>query len=168
MCDTIFEFTDPLEACRAVVSQAYSLWLQFEVRTDDITLIVAYIDHETGKAPRPASEQEVKGSASHRAHRSRSGRATSLQQRATFALPAAALIRCSRPGRVPTDSRAPCVPQVKEYEASLKLGKEMNGGTADGVSMGGSSAVAGGNDVKPVRRGVSASTRDCACSHAYA
>lgn len=30
----------PLEACRAVVSEAYRLWLQFEVRTDDISIII--------------------------------------------------------------------------------------------------------------------------------
>jgi len=60
VCDTVFEFDDPVEAAKAVVSQAYSLWLQFEVRTDDITLIVAFVDHTSGKAPRPASEQEVK------------------------------------------------------------------------------------------------------------
>ena len=58
--DTVFEFDDPVEAARAVVSQAYSLWLQFEVRSDDITLIIAYIDHTAGKAPRAPSEQEVK------------------------------------------------------------------------------------------------------------
>lgn len=30
----------PIEACRAVVSEAYRLWLQFEVRTDDISIII--------------------------------------------------------------------------------------------------------------------------------
>mmetsp|Transcript_85106 Transcript_85106/g.170016 ORF Transcript_85106/g.170016 Transcript_85106/m.170016 type:complete len:1288 (-) Transcript_85106:205-4068(-) len=62
VCDTIMQFDDPVEACRQVISQAYGLWLQFEVRTDDITLLVAFIDMfgDEGKAPRPPSEEEVK------------------------------------------------------------------------------------------------------------
>jgi cGMP-dependent protein kinase len=35
---------DPLIACKAVVAQAYHLWLQYEVRTDDITMIAMYLD----------------------------------------------------------------------------------------------------------------------------
>ncbi len=97
--DMVFQFDDPVESCRAVVSQAYSLWLQFEVRTDDITLIVSFIDHKMGKAPRAASEEEIKAS-----------------------------------------------------EMAMKMGS--TAGTADGIAMGG--AVSSGNDVKPVRRGLSA------------
>lgn len=37
--DVVAEAKDPLEACRAVVAEAYRLWLQWEVRTDDITVI---------------------------------------------------------------------------------------------------------------------------------
>lgn len=61
VCDTIMHFDDPIEACRQVISQAYGLWLQFEVRTDDITLIVAFIDMvgDNGKAPRPPNEDEI-------------------------------------------------------------------------------------------------------------
>ena len=102
VCDTIMSFDDPLEACRSVISQSYSLWLQFDTRTDDITLIVAYIDTPEGKAPRSASEAEL-----------------------------------------------------AEYEAALKLGKQMGMGAAEGVSMG-LSVVGAGSDVKPVRRGLSA------------
>ena len=40
----ILKFTDPLDACRAVVAESYRLWLQYEVRTDDITMILAFID----------------------------------------------------------------------------------------------------------------------------
>eukprot|EP00600_Ochromonadales_sp_CCMP1393_P006191 CAMPEP_0174958214 /NCGR_PEP_ID=MMETSP0004_2-20121128/2501_1 /TAXON_ID=420556 /ORGANISM="Ochromonas sp., Strain CCMP1393" /LENGTH=1206 /DNA_ID=CAMNT_0016206405 /DNA_START=132 /DNA_END=3749 /DNA_ORIENTATION=- len=42
--------TDPVEACRAIVNKAYHLWLQYEVRTDDITIIALYLDsiEETG------------------------------------------------------------------------------------------------------------------------
>ena len=48
-----------VEACRSIIAQAYGLWLQFEVRTDDITIVLAYIDTPEGQAPRPPSEEEV-------------------------------------------------------------------------------------------------------------
>ncbi|CAK4110854.1 unnamed protein product [Aphanomyces euteiches] len=37
-------YRDPLEACRAVVEEAYNRWLQFEVRTDDITCIILQVE----------------------------------------------------------------------------------------------------------------------------
>lgn len=42
--DICAKFTDPLEACRAVVAESYELWLQYELRTDDITIIVVFIE----------------------------------------------------------------------------------------------------------------------------
>lgn len=42
--DICAKFTDPLEACRAVVAESYELWLQYELRTDDITIIVVFVD----------------------------------------------------------------------------------------------------------------------------
>ena len=42
--DICAKFTDPLEACRAVVAESYELWLQYELRTDDITMICMFID----------------------------------------------------------------------------------------------------------------------------
>ena len=42
--DICAKFADPLEACRAVVAEAYELWLQYELRTDDITIICFFID----------------------------------------------------------------------------------------------------------------------------
>lgn len=42
--DICAKFTDPLEACRAVVAESYELWLQYEMRTDDITMICMFID----------------------------------------------------------------------------------------------------------------------------
>jgi len=42
--DICAKFTDPLEACRAVVAESFELWLQYELRTDDITIIVIYVD----------------------------------------------------------------------------------------------------------------------------
>ena len=34
----------PLEACRRVVAESYRLWLQYEVRSDDITMVCAFFD----------------------------------------------------------------------------------------------------------------------------
>lgn len=42
--DICAKFSDPLEACRAVVAESYELWLQYELRTDDITIIVIFVD----------------------------------------------------------------------------------------------------------------------------
>jgi serine/threonine protein phosphatase PrpC/CRP-like cAMP-binding protein len=42
--DICAKFNDPLEACRAVVAEAYELWLQYELRTDDITIICMFVD----------------------------------------------------------------------------------------------------------------------------
>ena len=42
--DICAKFSDPLEACRAVVAESYELWLQYELRTDDITMICLFID----------------------------------------------------------------------------------------------------------------------------
>lgn len=42
--DICAKFKDPLEACQAVISQSYELWLQYELRTDDITMICMFID----------------------------------------------------------------------------------------------------------------------------
>ena len=40
----ISKYDDPQEAALAVVIEAYRLWLQYEVRTDDITIIVARVE----------------------------------------------------------------------------------------------------------------------------
>ena len=42
--DICAKFQDPLEACRAVVAEAYELWLQYEHRTDDITILCIFLD----------------------------------------------------------------------------------------------------------------------------
>jgi hypothetical protein len=44
VADMIAQRSDPLEACRAIVAQSYELWLQYEVRTDDISIIAIYIE----------------------------------------------------------------------------------------------------------------------------
>jgi len=42
--DICAKFQSPLEACRAIVAEAYELWLQYELRTDDITIICIFVD----------------------------------------------------------------------------------------------------------------------------
>jgi len=36
----VSKFDDPHEACLSVVAESYRLWLQYETRTDDITMIM--------------------------------------------------------------------------------------------------------------------------------
>jgi len=50
VCDMVLKFTDPLDACRSVVGEAYRLWLQYEVRTDDITMILAFLEIDEKQA----------------------------------------------------------------------------------------------------------------------
>jgi CRP-like cAMP-binding protein len=50
-------FTDPMQACRAVVAQAYSLWLQNEVYTDNLTMILVQFDAIDGGIPAEPSVQ---------------------------------------------------------------------------------------------------------------
>lgn len=42
--DIVKKFDDPAAACEALVEEAYARWLQFEVRTDDITAICIFLD----------------------------------------------------------------------------------------------------------------------------
>lgn len=49
--DIVSQYACPLEAGRALVAEAYRLWLQYEVRTDDITVIVVFLDWDS--VPRP-------------------------------------------------------------------------------------------------------------------
>eukprot|EP01018_Ginkgo_biloba_P033871 Gb_14360 [translate_table: standard] len=41
--DMVAKFKDPRDACAAIVAESYRLWLQYETRTDDITIIVVQI-----------------------------------------------------------------------------------------------------------------------------
>lgn len=38
------KYKDPRDACAAIVAESYRLWLQFETRTDDITILVVHIN----------------------------------------------------------------------------------------------------------------------------
>ncbi|XP_026658591.2 protein phosphatase 2C and cyclic nucleotide-binding/kinase domain-containing protein isoform X3 [Phoenix dactylifera] len=42
--DMVAKFKDPRDACTAIVAESYRLWLQYETRTDDITIIVVHIN----------------------------------------------------------------------------------------------------------------------------
>lgn len=44
--DLVARHDDPRAACRAVVAEAYSLWMQYDVRSDDLTCAIAFIDHD--------------------------------------------------------------------------------------------------------------------------
>jgi len=43
-CMQVALYQDPKEACLAVVKEAHRLWLKYETRTDDITIIVVHVD----------------------------------------------------------------------------------------------------------------------------
>ena len=68
--DGIFEFitnqmvadiakhhNDPLSLCKALVAEAYDLWLQYEVRTDDISCIALYIEDHMHNVKTPSSKR---------------------------------------------------------------------------------------------------------------
>lgn len=55
--DICAKFADPLEACRAVVAEAYELWLQYELRTDDITIICIFVDEVKGGSRRALMDE---------------------------------------------------------------------------------------------------------------
>jgi serine/threonine protein phosphatase PrpC/CRP-like cAMP-binding protein len=62
--DMVAQFDDPLEACQKVVAESYRLWLTYELRTDDITIICVHFKF-SGEAlppkrdPRQASERAL-------------------------------------------------------------------------------------------------------------
>jgi serine/threonine protein phosphatase PrpC/CRP-like cAMP-binding protein len=48
--DICAKFKDPLSACKAVIAESYELWLQYELRTDDITMICIFIESNEAKS----------------------------------------------------------------------------------------------------------------------
>jgi serine/threonine protein phosphatase PrpC len=57
VAEIVADTEDPLKACHAVVAAAYDLWLRFDVRTDDITIIVLqFMDFISS----PISIEEIK------------------------------------------------------------------------------------------------------------
>jgi len=53
--DICAKYDDPLSACHAVVAESYELWLQYEMRTDDITMMCIFIDDIDDDANGPLS-----------------------------------------------------------------------------------------------------------------
>jgi CRP-like cAMP-binding protein/serine/threonine protein phosphatase PrpC len=45
VCDMVHSIKEPIDACRKVVRESYNLWLQYEIRTDDITMIALYLQN---------------------------------------------------------------------------------------------------------------------------
>ncbi|XP_072985418.1 protein phosphatase 2C and cyclic nucleotide-binding/kinase domain-containing protein isoform X2 [Typha latifolia] len=70
--DMVAKFQDPRDACAAIVAESYRLWLQYETRTDDITIIVVHVNGltdmestQTENSLRPLQQvMEVAGSES--------------------------------------------------------------------------------------------------------
>ncbi|XP_047319739.1 protein phosphatase 2C and cyclic nucleotide-binding/kinase domain-containing protein-like [Impatiens glandulifera] len=48
--DMVLQHKDPRDACAAIVAESYRLWLQYETRTDDITVIVVHVNGLTDDA----------------------------------------------------------------------------------------------------------------------
>lgn len=48
--DMVGKYKDPRDACAAIVAESYRLWLQYETRTDDITVIVVHISGLTSSS----------------------------------------------------------------------------------------------------------------------
>ncbi|KAI4376589.1 hypothetical protein MLD38_014335 [Melastoma candidum] len=48
--DMVAKYKDPRDACAAIVAESYRLWLHYETRTDDITVIVVHINGLTEDA----------------------------------------------------------------------------------------------------------------------
>ncbi|XP_027923207.1 protein phosphatase 2C and cyclic nucleotide-binding/kinase domain-containing protein isoform X1 [Vigna unguiculata] len=42
--EMVAKFKDPRDACAAIVAESYRLWLQYETRTDDITVIIVHVN----------------------------------------------------------------------------------------------------------------------------
>uniref|UniRef100_A0A0D9VEU9 protein-serine/threonine phosphatase n=1 Tax=Leersia perrieri TaxID=77586 RepID=A0A0D9VEU9_9ORYZ len=51
--DMIAKYKDPRDACAAIVAESYRLWLQYETRTDDITIIVVHTNGLTDMESTP-------------------------------------------------------------------------------------------------------------------
>ena len=51
VCAIVQRFDEPLAACRAVVAEAYRLWMKYDGRgTDDITIVLLFIEPASGDA----------------------------------------------------------------------------------------------------------------------
>lgn len=61
--DIVAQYEDPLEACQKVVAESYRLWLTYELRTDDITIICIHFkftgDVQAKRLPRQQSKSRL-------------------------------------------------------------------------------------------------------------
>lgn len=62
VADIISRFDDPLDGARAVVSESYRLWLENEMRTDDITIVVVVFENVPEEDPEGQVAAENGGS----------------------------------------------------------------------------------------------------------
>ncbi|DAZ96598.1 TPA: hypothetical protein N0F65_000164, partial [Lagenidium giganteum] len=56
--DMVAQYEDPLEACQKVVAESYRLWLTYELRTDDITIICVYFKFSGDSLPKRNPRQQ--------------------------------------------------------------------------------------------------------------
>ncbi|KAA3457816.1 protein phosphatase 2C [Gossypium australe] len=57
--DMVAKHNDPRDACAAIVAESYRLWLQYETRTDDITVIVVHINGLVGAGGESANPASI-------------------------------------------------------------------------------------------------------------
>ena len=57
--DMALLYNNPLEACLALVGESYKLWIEREDRTDDITIIVGFIEQAGAKRDPGVGVEEV-------------------------------------------------------------------------------------------------------------
>ena len=62
VCEIVASHTDPLAACKAIVAEAYRLWMQYDGRgTDDITVVLLMIDGADDATDTATTETEWLG-----------------------------------------------------------------------------------------------------------
>ncbi|PHU17567.1 Protein phosphatase 2C and cyclic nucleotide-binding/kinase domain-containing protein [Capsicum chinense] len=59
VCSHVAKYKDPRDACAAIVAESYRLWLQYETRTDDITVIVVQVNGLTNVAVGQSTSSDV-------------------------------------------------------------------------------------------------------------
>ncbi|CAN4101418.1 unnamed protein product [Withania somnifera] len=55
----VAKYKDPCDACAAIVAESYRLWLQYETRTDDITVIVVQVNGLTNVGVGQSTSSDV-------------------------------------------------------------------------------------------------------------
>ncbi|KAG8079516.1 hypothetical protein GUJ93_ZPchr0007g6164 [Zizania palustris] len=60
--DMVAMYEDPREACSAIATKSYKLWLEHENRTDDITIIIVHIRDSENPGPAGSHKMNCSGS----------------------------------------------------------------------------------------------------------